>query len=90
MCQELLFNPLTFHAKSDLSGCVLYEESVALQIILSFILSKSTFNSQNVHALFKFCSEPFHQQDLNLFTLPKVYLIHQTFMLLNVQSSSNN
>ena len=32
----------------------------------------------------------FHQQDLNLFTLPKVYLIHQTFMLLNVQSSSNN
>ena len=33
---------------------------------------------------------PFHQQDLNLFTLPKVYLIHQTFMLLNVQSSSNN
>ena len=36
------------------------------------------------------CYKPFHQQDLNLFTLPKVYLIHQTFMLLNVQSSSNN
>ena len=56
-------------------------------VALKYINEDAGWERKREGSIIKYKSirnSPFHQQDLNLFTLLKVYLIHQTFMLLKL------